>query len=108
MDKTVVAGFCLAEDLDHLNTVDILYGRIIQRFRGINRVLVKVPAAEHHERIAEHTDRNGDKACQAHSPVDGKDVDLNDHRHQKVGRKLRHDMGQCRLDAVDPLDQGVL
>ena len=108
MNKTVVAGFCLPEDLDHLDTVDIFHSGIIERFRGINRMLVKVPAPEHHERITEHTDRNGDKACQAHSPVNRKNIDLNDHRYQQISRKLRHDMGQRRLDAVDPLDQGVL
>ena len=70
-------------------------------------MLVKVPAPDHHERIAEHADRNGDETCQTHSPINGKDVDLNDHRNQKVRRKFRHDMGQRRLDAVDPLDQGV-
>ena len=45
---------------------------------------------------------------QPHSPVDREDVDFDDHRHQKICRELRHDMCQCRLDTVNPLDQRVL
>ena len=105
--KAVIAGSCLAEGLDNLDPADVLHRRIVERLGGCDGALIEFSASRHHEHITEHPQRHCDKAGQPHSPVDGKNVDKNDDGDQQVRGKLRHDMRQRRLDAVDPLDQCV-
>ena len=70
-------------------------------------MLVELSASCHHEHITEHPQRHRGKAGQPHSPVDRKDVNKNDDWDQEICRKLRHDMRQRCLDAVDSLNQCV-
>ena len=107
VDETLIAGFGLPEDLDDLNAADILHRRIIQGLGGRHGALVELRASGHHEHIAEHAQRHCCEGSQTHAPVDGKDVDQDDDRDQKIRRKLRHNMGKRRLDGVDTLNQGV-
>ena len=86
-------------DLDCFSIISYI---IKQKYRNKNMIMNGETFPEIHQKIKNSQNR------QPHSPVDREDVDFDDHRHQKICRELRHDVGQRRLDAVDPFHQRIL
>ena len=62
--ELLVAGLGLAEGLDDLNAIDVLYRGIVQRLGFDHRVLIALLAAPHHQGEEEQTHRNRDQRQQ--------------------------------------------
>ena len=107
-DELLIAALRLAENLDDLNAADILHRRVVERVGRRHGAGIVLIVPHHHQHEKDHAERERDKACQRHAPIESEQIYKRCDNNNGVAAHLRDDVRERRFDAVHALDEDVL